>query len=147
MIALACDKAGYPLKEMVLRYLTEKSIPYTDMGCCEGEEGDYPVFALRAAHAVASGEADKGLLFCGTGIGVSIAANKVRGIRCAVCGDAYSAVMSREHNNCNMLALGARVIGGGLALSIVDAWLNASFAGGRHLRRVEQIMRVEEEAP
>jgi ribose 5-phosphate isomerase B len=144
MIVLGNDKAGYLLKNRIMRYLTEKGIPYTDMGCCENEEGDYPVWARKAAFAVASGEAEKGLLFCGTGVGVSIAANKVKGIRCAVCSEAYSAVMSVEHNDCNMLALGGRVIGEGLAVTIVEAWLNASFAGGRHLRRVEQIKRIED---
>ena len=144
MIALGCDKAGHALKERIKVYLTEHNLAYTDMGFDEGAEGDYPEIAHKTACAVASGKAEKGLLFCGTGIGVSIVANKVKGIRCAVCSEAYSAVMSREHNDCNMLALGARVIGGGLALSIVDAWLNASFEGGRHLRRVEQIMRIEE---
>jgi len=143
MIVLGCDKAGYLLKHRIMRYLKEKNIPYKDIGCEKDEEIDYPVIAYKAAEIVASGEAEKGMLFCGTGIGISIAANKVKGIRCALCGDTYSAAMSVEHNDCNMLALGGRVIGEELAVSIVDAWLGAKFAGGRHLRRVELVMRIE----
>jgi ribose 5-phosphate isomerase B len=143
MIVLGCDKAGYLLKHRIMRYLKEKNIPYTDMGCEKNEKEDYPAVAQRAANAVASGGADKGILFCGTGVGISIAANKVKGIRCALCCETFSAAMSVEHNDCNMLALGGRVIGEELAVSVVDAWLNAEFAGGRHLRRVEQISRIE----
>jgi ribose 5-phosphate isomerase B len=141
MIVLGCDKAGYVLKKRIIRELTEKGIPYKNLEYSEAT--DYPIIAYDVACAVASGEADKGLLFCGTGVGVSIVANKVKGIRCAVCSEAYSAAMSVEHNDCNMLALGGRVIGEELAVSIVEAWLNATFAGGRHLRRVELIKGFE----
>jgi ribose 5-phosphate isomerase B len=143
MIVLGSDHAGYPLKLKVMGYLEERGLAYKDAGTLKDEQGDYPLFALKAANAVSSGEADKGILFCGTGIGISIAANKIKGIRCALCGDLFSARMSREHNDCNMLALGARVIDEYLALEIVDTWLRTEFAGGRHQKRVEQIKRIE----
>ena len=144
MIVLASDHLGYPLKNRVIEYLKERGIPYEDVGLAEGERGDYPVPAWKAARAVASGEADKGIIFCGTGLGISLAANKVKGIRCVVCSEPYTARMSREHNDCNMLALGARVVGGELAVMIVDTWLNTGFEGGRHQTRLEMIAKIED---
>lgn len=146
MIALGSDHAGLPLKLEIIKLLEERGLAYEDFGTYSAESCDYPVFARKAALAVADGRCEKGLLFCGTGIGVSLTANKVRGIRCAVCSDCYSAQMSRRHNNCNMLALGARVVGVDLARMIVSTWLDAGFEGGRHQRRVDLIMETESEA-
>jgi len=145
MIVLGSDHGGYALKLRVAGYLGEHGIPYFDVGIHEGEECDYPDIALKAAHMVASGEAEKGIVFCGTGIGVSITANKVKGVRCAVCTEPFSARMSRAHNDCNMLALGGRVVGEDLALMIVETWLNTEAESGRHKRRVDKIMKAEEE--
>ncbi|MCL1854608.1 MAG: ribose 5-phosphate isomerase B [Clostridia bacterium] len=143
MIALASDHVGVELKTQVMAYLDEHGLSYRDYGVYAAERCDYPVYALRAARAVASGECGRGLLFCGTGVGISLAANKVRGIRCVVCSDPYSARLSREHNDTNMLALGSRVVGKDLALMIIEGWLAGIFEGGRHLRRVEQIAEIE----
>ena len=145
MIALGSDHAGLPLKLEIMKLLDEKGLAYTDYGAYSGERADYPVYGRLAAQAVAEGTCERGLIFCGTGIGISIAANKVPGIRCAVCSEGYSAVMSRRHNNCNMLALGARVVGVDLARMIVSMWLDAGFEGGRHQRRVDLIMQAEGE--
>ena len=145
MIALGSDHVGKPLKDAVRAYLEKKGVVCRDYGW-DGDESvprDYPIYALRAANAVADGTCEKGLLFCGTGIGISIAANKVRGIRCAVGSDVYSALMSREHNDANMLAFGARVIGIELAKMIIDEWLTAEFQGGRHAERVALIGTIE----
>ena len=145
MIALASDHAGLELKAAVQKYLQSKNIPCTDFGTYTGESCNYPEYALKAANAVAAGECEKGILICGTGVGISIAANKVRGIRCVNCSEPYSAMLSRQHNNTNMLSLGARVVGEGLALTIVEAWLSAEFeSGGRHQTRVGQITQIEE---
>lgn len=140
MIALGCDNAGYPLMQEVKKHLEQKGIGYKDFGC-HGEEGvDYPEYAKKAAKAVASGECEQGILICGTGIGISIAANKVKGIRAALCHDCFSAAATREHNDANMLAMGARVIGAGLALKIVDTFLDTTFSNEeRHVRRVNMI--------
>lgn len=140
MIALGCDNAGYPLMQEVKKHLEQKGITYKDCGC-HGEEGvDYPVYAKKAANAVASGECEQGILICGTGIGISIAANKVKGIRAALCHDCFSAAATREHNDANMLAMGARVIGAGHALKIVDTFLDTPFSNEeRHVRRVAMI--------
>ena len=143
MIAVASDHAGLPLKREIIALLEERGLEYKDFGTFTEASCDYPDFGETAARAVASGECEKGLLFCGTGIGISLAANKVRGIRCAVCSEPYSAQMSRQHNNANMLALGARVVGGDLARMIVETWLDTPFEGGRHQRRVDKIMAVE----
>lgn len=145
MIALGSDHAGLPLKLEIIKLLEERGIQYEDFGTHTYESCDYPVYARKAAQAVADGRCQKGLLFCGTGIGVSLAANKVPGIRCAVCSDCYSAIMSRNHNDCNMLALGSRVVGVDLARMIVSMWLDAGFEGGRHQRRVDLIMAIEQE--
>ena len=143
MIALGSDHAGLPLKKEIMELLDSMNIEYKDFGTYSGESCDYAMFGQRAAKAVVSGECEKGILCCGTGIGISLAANKVKGIRCVVCSDCFSAKMSREHNDANMLALGARVVGGELARMIVEIWLTTEFAGGRHQRRVDQIMAIE----
>ena len=142
-IAVASDHGGYSLKEKIKRHLEGMGINVIDFGTDGEASVDYPDFGEAAAKAVAGGEADKGIICCGTGIGISLAANKVSGIRCAVVSDTYSAKMSRAHNNANMLSLGERVVGKGLALEIVDVWLKTEFEGGRHERRVEKIMQIE----
>lgn len=143
MIAIACDHAALEMKQLVMKHLEERGLTYKDFGTYTAESCSYPVFGARAAKAVASGECDRGILICGTGIGISLAANKVKGIRCAVCSEPFSAKMSRAHNNANMLAFGARVVGQELAMMIVDAWLDTPFEGGRHQARVDMIMAVE----
>ena len=142
-IALGCDHGGYELMQEVKAHLDELNIEYKDFGTYSSESCNYPEFALAAAEAVASGEYDKGIVICGTGIGVSITANKVKGIRCALCSDCYSAEMTRRHNDANMLAMGARVLGSGLALKIVDSYLAADFEGGRHATRIGMISDYE----
>ena len=142
-IAIACDHGGYLLKQDILIWLEEHGIDYEDFGCYSTESVDYPVFAEKAARAVADGACDKGIVICTTGIGVSIAANKVKGIRCALCGDPLSASLTRRHNNANMLAMGAGIVGKNLAENIVDTFLNTQFEGGRHERRVNALMAIE----
>jgi len=144
MIALACDHVGIELKKAVIEYLEDKGLAYKDFGTKDTRRCNYPEHALLAAKAVASGECDRGMLFCGTGVGISLAANKVKGIRCVVCSEPYSARLSRQHNDTNMLALGSRVVGRDLALMIVENWLTGVFEGGRHAARVEQIRQIEE---
>ncbi len=140
MIGLGNDQAGYGLKLEVMKYLDEKGIPYKDYGSFSADPVDYPVYGKKVAHAIMDGECDKGILICGTGIGISIAANKVRGIRAAVCNDCFSAEATRLHNDANILALGARVVGTGLAIKIVDTFLNTEFSGvDRHQRRIDMI--------
>ena len=139
MIALGCDHGGYALMQSVKAHLDELGLEYKDFGTYSTDSCDYPVYAKAAANAVASGECEKGILICGTGIGISIAANKVKGIRAALCSDCFSAEMTRRHNDANMLAMGARVLGEGLALKIVDIFLHTPFDGGRHARRVDMI--------
>ncbi|GHT84463.1 ribose 5-phosphate isomerase B [Spirochaetia bacterium] len=143
MIALANDHVGFELKKEIKKLLDELRIPYKDFGADSSERTDYPVYGYRAAQAVVSGECEKGIILCGTGVGISLSANKVKGIRCVVCSDCYTAVLSRQHNNTNMLALGARVVGLDLAKLIVKMWLEASFEGGRHQRRIDQIAEIE----
>ena len=138
-LILASDHGGYELKEEIKKYLNGKGYSFDDLGTHSTESVDYPKYGRDAAKAVASGQYDRGILCCGTGIGISLAANKVKGIRCAVVSDTFSAKMSRAHNDANMLSLGGRVVGVGLALEIVEAWLNTEFEGGRHQRRVDQI--------
>ena len=142
-IAIACDHGGYLLKQDILIWLEENDIDYEDFGCYSTESVDYPVFAERAARAVAAGECDKGIVICTTGIGVSIAANKVRGIRCALCSEPLSAEMTRRHNNANMLAMGAGMIGKNMAERIVEVFLSTEFEGGRHEKRVAKLMAIE----
>lgn len=140
MLALACDHGGYELKQEIINYLNSKNIKFVDFGCTSIDAVDYPEYGKKAALAVANGECDKGIVICGTGIGISISANKVPGIRCALCHDCFSAAATREHNNANMLALGARVIGVGHALKVVETFLNTPFSNDeRHIRRIEQI--------
>ena len=144
-IAIGSDHGGVQLKETIKQYFTENQIEFFDFGAQQGESVDYPDIAKTVASAVAKGTYERGIIICGTGIGVSISANKVRGIRAALCTDVYSAKMSREHNDANILTLGQRVTGTGLALMIVETWLNTSFAGGRHERRVNKIGEIEQE--
>jgi ribose 5-phosphate isomerase B len=144
-IAIGSDHGGLQLKAAIKQYFTDNQIDFFDFGAQPGESVDYPDIAKTVALAVAKGTYPQGILICGTGIGVSIAANKVHGIRAALCSDVYSAKMSREHNNANILTLGERVTGEGLALMIVETWLNSEFAGGRHERRVNKISEIEQE--
>ena len=143
MIALGSDHGGFALKEEIKKHLTERGIPFKDYGTDSEDSCDYPVYAALVTKVVAAGEAEKGILCCGTGIGMSMAANKVKGIRCACCGDCFSAEMTRRHNDANVLALGGRVTGPGLALKIVDLFLDTPFEGGRHARRVQMVMDLE----
>lgn len=143
MIALGSDHGGFDLKETVKAYLDKENIPYKDFGCPSKESCDYPIFGRAAAEAVASGECEKGIVICTTGIGISIAANKVKGVRCALCSDTLSAEMTRRHNDANMLAMGAGMIGKKLAQRIVEVFLNTEFEGGRHARRVGLIEDME----
>ena len=145
-IALACDHSALEMKQLVKDLLDEMGLAYRDFGTDTADSCDYPVFAARAAKAVASGECDKGIVICGTGIGVSIAANKVKGIRCALCSEPYSAKLTRLHNDSNVLAMGARVIGPELARMIAETWLTTEFEGGRHQRRVDLLTALEEGA-
>ncbi len=146
MIALACDHGAFDLKHVIMKHLDEKGLAYKDFGCYDKTSCDYPDFAGPAAKAVASGECDRGIVVCTTGIGVSITANKVRGIRCALLSDVMSARLTREHNDTNMMAIGAGVTGEMLALEIVDTWLNTAFSHAeRHQRRIDKVMALENE--
>lgn len=143
-IAVACDHGGLVLKKSVIQYLRQHDYEVKDFGTYTEDSCDYPDYALPAAEAVANGECDKGILICSTGIGISIAANKVKGIRCAHCHDTYSAKYTRLHNDANMIAFGQKVIGEGLMLEIVDIFLHTPFEGSeRHSRRVEKIAAIE----
>lgn len=140
MIAIGCDHGGYELKQEIIKYLESKGMEYKDFGCNDTSSCDYPVYGKAVAKAVANGECEKGILICGTGIGMSIVANKVKGVRCALCGDCFSAEATRQHNNTNVIALGARVTGPGLAIKIVDTFLNTEFSNDeRHIRRINMI--------
>lgn len=143
MIAIGADHGGFELKEAVKKHLEERKIEYKDFGTYSGEAVDYPVIAKSVGEAVAKGEFECGILVCGTGIGMSIAANKVKGIRAACCSDTFSARFTKMHNNTNILCFGGRVIGAGLAIDVVDAYLDASFEGCRHEKRVNMIMEIE----
>lgn len=144
MIALGCDHAGYPLKETIKAYLNSVGIQYKDFGTYSEESVDYPIYAAKTAHAVADGECEKGILCCGTGIGISIAANKVKGIRAAVCSDEYSAEMTRKHNDANILCMGARVISDEKAISLVKIFLSTeALHEERHMRRVQMLRDME----
>lgn len=144
MIGLGCDHGGFALMQEVKKHLEERGFDYKDFGTYSEESCDYPMYGEAVGRAVASGECERGILICGTGIGISLAANKVRGVRAAVCGDCFSAEMTRRHNNANILAMGARVVGSGLALKLVDIFLDTEFEGGRHARRVDQLSAIEE---
>lgn len=140
MIALGCDQAGYDLKQEVIKYLEEKKIPYKDYGCYSTDPVDYPIYARKVGKAIQDGECEKGILICGTGIGISIAANKMKGIRAALCTDCFCAEATRQHNDANILAMGGRVVGSGLAVKIVDTFLNTEFSHAeRHQRRIDMI--------
>ena len=143
MIALACDHGAYALKEKVKQHLDQLGYDYKDFGTYSEDSCDYPDFAGPAAQAVAAGECGCGIVMCTTGIGVSITANKVKGIRCALLSDLMSARLTRQHNNTNMMALGAGVVGEKLALEIIDTWLDTEFEGGRHQRRIDKMMAYE----
>lgn len=144
MIAIACDHVGIELKGALMEHLDALGLPYRDFGTYDTQRCNYPEYAYSAAAAVAAGECEKGILVCGTGAGISIAANKVKGIRCVCCSEPYSALLSRRHNDTNMLAMGARVVGKDLAVMILDSWLSGEYEGGRHQVRVQQIARIEE---
>lgn len=143
MIALASDHVGLELKKSIMEYLDSKGLAYEDFGTYTTERCNYPEFGYLAAKAVAEGRCEKGIIFCGTGVGISLAANKVKGIRCVNCSEPYSALLSRQHNDTNMLSLGARVVGKDLAIMIVETWLSGVYEGGRHAVRVEQIRKIE----
>ncbi len=142
-IAIGCDHGGYLLKQDILIWLEEHDIDFEDFGCYSRESVDYPIYGEKVARAVAAGEADYGIVICTTGIGISIAANKVKGIRCAHCADPLSAEMTRRHNDANVLALGAGLIGTNLALRMVEIFLNTEFEGGRHQRRVDLLDNIQ----
>ncbi len=140
MIAIACDHGGFELKEAVKAHLEKRGLEYRDFGTYSDASCDFPIYGRRAAEAVASGECDRGIVICGTGIGISITANKVPGIRCALCTDCFCAEATRLHNDANMLAMGGRVVGVGLALKIVDTFLDTPFSNKeRHIRRISMI--------
>ena len=143
MLAIGSDHGGFALKKEIMAHLDERGIAYKDFGTYSEESCDYPDIAEPVARAVAAGECERGILICGTGIGMSIAANKVDGIRAALCGDCFSAEFTRRHNDANILTLGARVVGPGLALKIVDTYLDTAFEGGRHARRIAKIADIE----
>lgn len=142
-VAIASDHGGINIREEIKKLMEEMNIDYIDLGCECNESVDYPDYAVPVAEKVANGEVDKGILICGTGIGMSITANKVKGIRCALVHDVFSAKATREHNDSNILAMGERVVGPGLAREIAKTWLTTEFAGGRHVRRVEKIAKYE----
>ncbi|MGN0485966.1 MAG: ribose 5-phosphate isomerase B [Acutalibacteraceae bacterium] len=144
MIALGADHGGYALKEEIKKHLEKRGVAYKDFGTYSPESVDYAHIAYKACRAVTAGECDKAILCCGTGIGISMAANKVKGIRAACCSDYFSAKYTRLHNDANALCLGGRVVGVGLALELVDVFLDTEFEGGRHQRRVDQITAIEE---
>ena len=143
-IAIGCDHSALALKETIKNYLDSRMILYEDFGTFTSESSDYPRIAELVSKAILSGQFDRGILICGTGIGMSIAANKFPGIRAAAVSEPYSAILARRHNNANVLCFGARVVAGGLATLITEGWLNASFEGDRHQRRVDMITRIEQ---
>ena len=139
MIAIGSDHGGYALKQEIMRHLSSRGLAYQDYGCYSEESCDYPVYGKAVAHAVADGTCEKGILICGTGIGISLAANKIHGIRCAVCSDCFSAEMSRRHNNANIIVFPARFISNDEAVAMLDAYFSAQFEGGRHEHRIEKM--------
>ena len=142
-IAIGSDHGGIHLKKVLMDHLAERNIETNDVGTCTEESCDYPDYAVKVCDEVVAGRADRGILVCGTGLGMCIAANKVHGIRAALCSDAFSTEKSREHNNANVMCMGERVTGPGLAVMLLDIWLDTEFAGGRHERRVNKIMDIE----
>ena len=145
MIAIGSDHGGFALKQEIMKHLEERKLEYIDFGTYSSDSCDYPQYGAAVGRAVADGSCERGILICGTGIGISISANKIHGVRAALCGDCFSAEMTRRHNDANIVALGARVVGPGLALKIVDTFLDTEFEGGRHARRIEQMMALENE--
>ena len=145
MIAIGSDHGGFALKQEIMKHLEERQLEYIDFGTYSSDSCDYPQYGAAVGRAVADGSCERGILICGTGIGISISANKIHGVRAALCGDCFSAEMTRRHNDANIVALGARVVGLGLALKIVDTFLDTEFEGGRHERRVQQMMALENE--
>lgn len=143
-VSLGCDHGGYELKEAVKKHLDETGVEYVDCGTYSLDSVDYPDYAKAACEKIQSGECELGLIFCSTGIGISIAANKMKGIRCCVCSDTYSAKYTRMHNDANVLSMGGKVVGPGLACEMVDLFLGTEFEGGRHQRRVDKITALEE---
>ena len=143
MIALGSDHGGFLYKEELKKHLDAKGIAYVDFGTTSTESCDYPVYAEKVCKAIQSGECEKGILICGTGIGMSICANKFKGIRAAVCGDHFSAEFTRKHNDSNVLCMGARTIGAGVALQLADIFLSTEFEGGRHQKRIDMMMSFE----
>ena len=143
-VGLGSDHGGFKLKEQVKAHLEGQGIECVDYGTNSEDSVDYPKYGEKVGKAVVGGECDKGIVICGTGIGISISANKVKGVICALCSDTFSARMTRMHNDSNMLAMGERVVGTGLALDIVDIWLKTEFEGGRHATRVEKMKAIEE---
>lgn len=142
-VAIGSDHGGYEYKELIKQKLDELNVEYHDYGTDSSDSTDYPDYARPVGEAVTSGEFDRGILICGTGIGMSIAANKVKGVRCALVHDVFTAQVTRQHNDSNVLALGQRVIGEGLALLIVETWLKGEFEGGRHQRRIDKVTQME----
>ncbi len=145
MIAIASDHGGYALKTFIMKHLDGRGIKYKDFGCHDESSCDYPDYAKLACEAVTAGECEKALLFCGTGIGISMAANKIKGIRACACSEHFSAKHARLHNDANALCLGGRVVGAGTAAELVDLFLDTPFEGGRHQRRVEKINALEKD--
>lgn len=143
MIAIGSDHGGYELKNHIIKHLEEKGIELNDVGCFSEDSVDYPDIAEKVCAEINEGRAERGILICGTGIGISIAANKIKGIRAALCSDVYSAKMCRQHNNANVICLGGRVTGRELAFMIVDTYLNEQFEGGRHQKRIDKIHALE----
>ena len=142
-LAIGCDHGGFELKKEVLAHLKARGIEFEDLGCPDASSCDYPVYAKKVTEQIQSGAADLGILICGTGIGMSMSANKEPGIRAALCHDVFSAKATREHTDANVLCMGARVVGPGLALQLVDAFLDTEFEGGRHQRRIDKVMALE----
>lgn len=145
MIAIGSDHGGYLLKEELKKHLEEKGIEFKDFGTDSAASCDYPVYAEKVCRAIQSGECEKGILICGTGIGMSMCANKCKGVRAALCGDHFSAEFTRKHNDANVLCMGARTIGPGVALQLADIFLTTEFEGGRHEKRVSMMMELENE--
>ncbi|MBE5781055.1 MAG: ribose 5-phosphate isomerase B [Clostridiales bacterium] len=143
MLAIGCDHGGFELKQVLIDHLKARGVEVKDFGCYSADSVDYPTIAEPVCNAIVGGECEKGILICGTGIGMSLAANKVKGIRAACCENSFSARMSREHNNAHILCLGARVTGPSVAMDMVDAFLDTEFAGGRHANRVNLITEIE----
>lgn len=143
-IAIGCDHTAIDLKETIKKHLQDKGHEVEDVGTYSKESCDYPIYGFKVANKIKNGEAERGVLICGTGVGISLAANKVKGIRAVVCSEPYTAKMARMHNNAQIVAMGARVVSDGLATDIVDAFMNAEFEGGRHQRRVDILSRIEE---